>query len=230
MPSRNVQFYMNGKQVEQQSIISPRDEVEVTVNDELIPPHFEIQLIEHDMLAMLVFTPGKKVKRTLHDTEFEQVLRIEADEDIEYYNDLDPQVIVDRLKSLGIQKGLLFPAIKKVTEVIKPLETIVAKGVSPIEGLDGDLEMHINYQGKMSRELEKVDFHEVTMIVSVEAGQVIATHIPAVQGTSGSSLLGETVPVKPVNDIVMRLGKKCYTSRSRYYCNDFRKTISGLAE
>ena len=179
----------------------------MTVNDELIPPHFEIQLIEHDMLAMLVFTPGKKVKRTLHDTEFEQVFRIEADEDIEYYNDLDPQVIVDRLKSLGIQKGLLFPAIKKVTGVIKPLETIVAKGVSPIEGLDGDLEMHINYQGKMSRELEKVDFHEVTMIVSVEAGQVIATHIPAVQGTSGSSLLGETVPVKPVNDIVMRLGK-----------------------
>ncbi|MBO0588262.1 flagellar assembly protein A [Sporosarcina sp. E16_8] len=205
--SGNVKLYMNGKQVEQQSIISPGDIVEVAVNDELIPPHFEIQLIEHDMLAMLIFTPGKKVKRTLHDTELEQVFCIEAEEDIEYYNDLEPQAIVDRLKSLGIQKGLLFPAIKKVTEVIKPFETIVAKGISPIEGLDGDLEMHIDYRGEISRKMEKIDFREMTMIVSVKAGQVIATHIPPVQGASGSSLLGKMVPVKQVDDIVMRLGE-----------------------
>ena len=206
VPGPNVNFTINGKQIKQQSIISPGDKVEVTVNDELIPPHFEIQLIEHDMLAMLIFTPGKKLKRTLHDTEFEQVLHIEADENIEYYNDLDPQVIVEHLKSLGIQQGLLFPAIKKVTSVIKPFETIVAKGVPPIDGLDGDLEMHIDYQEKTLGELEKVDFHEVNLIVSVEAGQVIATYIAPVQGTPGSSLLGKVVPVKKANDIVLRLG------------------------
>jgi len=206
VPGLNINFSINGIQIKQQSIISPGDKVEVTVSDELIPPHIEIQLIEHDMLAMLIFTPGKKVKRTLRDTEFEQILHIEADEDIEYYNDLDPQVIVEHLKSLGIQKGLLFPAIKKVTDVIKPFETIVAKGVPPIEGLDGDIEMHIDYQEKTPGELEKVDFHEVNLIVSVEAGQVIATYIPPIQGTPGSSLLGKVVPVKKSNDIVLRLG------------------------
>lgn len=206
VPGSNVNFSINGKQIKQQSIISPEDKVEVTVSDGLIPPHFEIQLIEHDMLAMIIFTPGKKVKRTLRDTEFEQILHIEADEDIEYYNGLDPQVIVEHLKSLGIQKGLLFPAIKKVTEVIKPFETIVAKGIPPIEALDGDLEMHIDYQEKTPGELEKVDFHEVNLIVSVEAGQVIATYIPPVQGTPGSSLLGKAIPVKKANDIILRLG------------------------
>lgn len=206
IPGPNVNFSINGKQIKQQSIISPGDSVEVTVSDGLIPPYFEIQLIEHDMLAMLIFTPGKKVKRTLRDTEFEQILHIEADENIEYYNDLDPQVIVEHLKSLGIQKGLLFPAIKKVTDVIKPFETIVAKGVPPIAGLDGDLEMHIDYEEKTPGELEKVNFHEMNLIVSVEAGQVIATYIPPVQGTPGSSLLGKTIPVKKANDIVLRLG------------------------
>lgn len=206
VPGSNVNFSINGKQIKRQAIISPGDKVKVTVSDGLIPPHFEIQLIEHDMLAMLIFTPGKKVKHTLRDTEFEQVLHIEADEEIEYYNDLDPQVIVEHLKSLGIQKGLLFPAIKKVTDAIKPFETIVAKGVPPIEGLDGDLEMHIDYQEKTPGELEKVDFHEMNLIVSVEAGQVIATYIPPVQGTPGSSLLGKAIPVKKANDIVLRLG------------------------
>jgi len=206
IPNPNVNVLINGKRIKQQSIISPGDKVEVTVSDELLPPYFEIQLIEHDMLAILVFTPGKKVKRTLRDTEFEQILHIEADENIEYYNDLDPQVIVEHLKSLGIQKGLLFPAIKKVTDVIKPLETIVAKGVPPIAALDGDLEMHIDYEEKTPGELERVNFHEMNLIVSVEAGQVIATYIPPVQGTPGSSLLGKTISVKKANDIVLRLG------------------------
>ena len=74
------------------------------------------------------------------------------------------------LKSIGIQKGLLFLAIKKLTEVIKPYEIIVARGVPPIEGLDGDLEMHIDYKEKTPRELEKIDFRELNLIVSVEAG------------------------------------------------------------
>ncbi len=75
---------------------------------------------------------------------------------------------------MGIQKGLLFAAIQKVTEVNKPFETIVAKGVPPIEGLNGDLEVHINYKEKIPGELEKVGIRELNAILSVEAGQVIA--------------------------------------------------------
>ncbi len=63
-----------GEKVTQRAIISPGNDLKVTVSDELIPPRFSIQLMEHDMLAMLVFTPGKKVKRTLPDIEFAQPL------------------------------------------------------------------------------------------------------------------------------------------------------------
>ena len=188
LPGKNSKVEVNGEQIQERTIISPGDEVHVTVSDELIPPQFSIQLMEQNMLAMLTFTPGKKVKRTLRDTEFKQKLQIEIDEEIDYYNDIEPQLIVDRLKSLGIQKGLLFPAIKKLTEVIKPYEIIVAKGVPPVEGLDGDLEMHIDYKEKAPGELEKIDFRELNLIVSVEAGQVIATYIPSIAGTDGSRL------------------------------------------
>ena len=206
-PAENSKVDVNGKQIKKRTIIYPNDEVRVTVNDELIPPQFSIQLMEQDMLAMLSFTPGKKVKRILRNTEFKQVLQIEVDEIIDYYNDLDPQLIVERLKSMGVQKGLLFSAIKKLTEVDKPYEIIVAKGVPPIEGLDGDLEMHIDYKEKIPGELEKIDFRELNLIVSVEVGQVIATYIPSTPGTDGSSLLGKTIAAKKVNDIVVRTGK-----------------------
>lgn len=206
-PSQNSKVDVNGKRVKERTIISPGDEVHVTVSDELIPPQFSIQLLEQDMLAMLTLTPGKKVKRTIRDTEFQQVLQIEVDEEIDYYNDLEPQLIVERLKLMGIQKGLLFSAIKKVTEVDRPYEIIVAKGVPPIEGLDGDLEMHIDYKVKTPGELEKVDFRELNLIVSVEAGQVIATYIPSTPGKDGSSLFGKTIAAKKVEEIVVRTGK-----------------------
>lgn len=206
-PRENVKLTVNGGQVKGRTMILPGDEVEVTVHDELIPPQFSIQLMENDMLAMLTFIPGKRVTRTLSNTDFKKVLQIEADEEIEYYNDVEPQLIVERLKSMGIGKGLIFPAIKKVTEVVKPYEIIVAKGVSPIEGLDGDLEMHIDYKEKVPGELEKIDFRELNLIVSVEAGQVIATYIPSVTGTDGSNLLGKPIVVRKVEDIVVRAGK-----------------------
>ncbi|WP_203248187.1 flagellar assembly protein A [Sporosarcina beigongshangi] len=207
LPGKNCRVEVNYRQVLGRTILSPDDKVHVIVSDELIPPQFSIQLLEQDMLAMLSFTPGKKVKRTIHDTEFKQVLQIEAVEEIDYYNDLKPQLIVDRLKAMGIHKGLLFPAIKKLTEVIKPYEIIVAKGVPPVEGLDGDLEMHIDYKEKTPGELEKVDFRELNLILSVEAGQVIATYIPSVPGTDGVNLLGQVVAAEKVKDIVIRPGK-----------------------
>lgn len=207
LPGQHSKVEVNGEQIQERTIISPGDEVHVSVSDELIPPQFSIQLMEQNMLAMLTFTPGKKVKRTLRDTEFKQKLQIEVDEEIDYYNDIEPQLIVDRLKSLGIQKGLLFPAIKKLTEVVKPYEIIVARGVPPVEGLDGDLEMHIDYKEKAPGELEKIDFRELNLIVSVEAGQVIATHIPSIAGTDGSDLLGQVIEANKVKDIVIRTGK-----------------------
>lgn len=207
LPGQHSKVVVNGEQIQARTIISLGDEVHVTVSDELIPPQFTIQLMEQNMLAVLTFTPGKKVKRTLRDTEFKQNLQIEVDEEIDYYNDIGPQLIVNRLKSLGIQKGLLFPAIKKLTEVVKPYEIIVAKGVPPVEGLDGDLEMHIDYKEKVPGELEKIDFRELNLIVSVEAGQVIATHIPSSAGTDGRDLLGQVIEANKVKDIVIRTGK-----------------------
>ncbi|MFS0577414.1 FapA family protein [Sporosarcina sp. 179-K 3D1 HS] len=206
-PASNVRLYVNEKRVTDRVIITPGDEVKVKVNDEWIPPRFSIQLIEHDMLALLLLTPGKKIKRTLADTGYEAVLRIEAEEEVEPYNDLDPQKIVDRLKDMGVKQGLIFSAIKKATEELEPFEAIIAKGEPPVPGLDGDLEVHIRYEEKVPEDMERVDFRETNPILNVEAGQVIATKIAAVPGKEGKSLFGEVIPVKPVKDVIIRTGK-----------------------
>lgn len=207
IPTDSVQLYVNGEQKKEKAIILPTDEVTVTLRDESIPPQFSIQLIEQEMIALLHFTPGKRVSRTLTDTDWQSQLVLEAAEAVEFFNNIDPQQIVDELKHMGVQQGLIFPAIKKVTEVNKPYELIVAKGTLPVEGTDGDLEVHIQYEEFDPDSEEKVDFREMNAIMNVRKGQVIATHILPVPGTEGRNLLGKPIRVKPVRDIHLRLGK-----------------------
>ncbi|WP_194841484.1 FapA family protein [Sporosarcina obsidiansis] len=207
IPNEKALLYINGERQTEPTLIRPEDEVNLIICDEVIAPKFTIQLIEKDMIALLSFTPGKRIQRSLADTAWTQRLAIQVEETIEMTNDLKPQNIVDELKKMGIQSGLLFPAIKKVTEVDKPYELIVAKGTLPIEGTDGDLEVHIRYEEFDPDSEEKVDFREMNAITNVKEGQVIATHVLPVPGTPGRNLLGRKIPVKPVRDIVLRLGK-----------------------
>lgn len=203
----NVLLYKNGEQVMESTAIEKSDEVTVHVVDEIIPAEFTISLIEHDMIALLTFTPGKKIKRQLRNSPFRKYLRIDTEEEIELFNDLEPQQIVDELKAMKVQQGIDFRAVQKVIDVIKPYEIIVAKGTLPVEGTDGDLEVHIEYEEFNPNGMERVDFREMNKITNVQAGQVIATHISPVEGTEGRNLLGKPIPVKKVRDILLRLGK-----------------------
>jgi len=159
------------------------------------------------MLAMISVIPGKKVIRELFDTDYEEVLQVKAEEYIEYYNDIDPQTIVNELKLLGVQKGLIFSAIKNATEVEEKTEAIIAKGIQPIDGLDGDLVMHIGIEERPVDELVPIDFRESSTLLTVTAGERIATHILATAGKDGHNLLGKLIPVKKVNEINIRTGK-----------------------
>ncbi|WP_153723466.1 flagellar assembly protein A [Sporosarcina cascadiensis] len=207
IPNKNAPLYINGELQTESALIQPGDEVTLTIQDEVIAPKFTIQLMEKDMIALLSFTPGKKIQRSLADTSWAQRIAIQVEETTEFTNDLKAQDIVNELKMMGVQQGLLFPAIKKVTEIDKPYELIVAKGALPAEGTDGDLEVHIRYEEFDPDSEEKVDFREMNAITNVKEGQVIATHILPVPGTPGRSLLGKEIPVKPVRDITLRLGK-----------------------
>lgn len=202
-----VLFRVNGKSKYGKVVVEPGDQVRLEVSNEVIPPQFSIQLLEQDMIGLLTFTPGKAIVRTIADAPFSSYLKVTAEEEVTYFNDLDPQQIVEELKRIGVQQGLIFPAIKKVTTVDKPYELIVARGTSPIEGSDGDLEVHIELDEFDPDSLARIDFREMNKISSSKAGDVIATHIPPVEGRVGQNLRGQSIPVSPVRDINLRLGK-----------------------
>lgn len=198
---------VNGEVQHESVTIRPDDIVTLEVLDEGIPPHFSIQLTEQDMIALLTFTPGEKITRTLADTKFTQNLKVIPQEETAYYNDLDPQEIVEQLKKMGVQQGIVFSEINQVVNAEKPCEFIVARGVSPVEGNDGSLEVAVGGDEFDPAGLERIDYREMNKIANSQKGDVIATHILPVEGTAGWNLRGKTIPVSPVRDITIRLGE-----------------------
>lgn len=206
IPAENVELFIDEKRVTEQRIIKPTDQVSVKVSDSLDPPIFTLRVSDREMSVLLSFIPGKRIYRKLVDTDFLEVLKIEAKEEVVYYNDIRPQQIIEALKEIGVQQGYVFQAIQSITEAHEEREEIVARGVQPTEGLDGDFILHIEDEDEAD-ELEAVDFREFNQFATVSEGDVIGTRILAQEGIDGVNVFGKVVPARKVKDISIRLGK-----------------------
>lgn len=206
-PRPNIRLFVNQEKVGERVIIKPEDKVEVKVSDRILPPFYSIKLIDQDMFAIITLIPGKKITRTLVDTEFVKVLTVEAAEEIDYYNDLNPQVIVDELREMGVQKGLIFPVIQSIAESEIEMEDVIAKGLQPVEGTDGDIVMHVGLEESSIDEFTAIDYRESSKLLTINEGGLIATRIPAITGKDGYNLLGEVIPAKKVQEITIVAGK-----------------------
>ncbi|MBD7983873.1 FapA family protein [Sporosarcina sp. Sa2YVA2] len=205
-PGSNVKVLINGREAVGKMHVSHEDDIRIRVSDEIIPPHFSIRLIEQDIIAMLNIEPGRRIKRTIQNTGFQDVLFIEADELVEPYMSLTVEDIVKELAELGISERIDYSVIEEAVRSLAPFEAIIAKGQWPVEGFNGDLYLHARGKDFSLNEKGKVDFREMNPIESVHENELIATYLPPVQGVDGMDLFGRPVRTKPVGGLEIRLG------------------------
>lgn len=89
--------------------------------------------------------------------------------------------------------------------------TLIAQGHPPIDGQDGHIHMLYNLDDKLKKPAElddgKVDYKEVTSIHNVRKGQLIAQKVPAIPGTPGRAVTGETLFAKDGKEARFKIGK-----------------------
>ncbi|WP_303969274.1 FapA family protein [Sporosarcina ureae] len=206
VPSTGVELRINGTECTERTIVLSTDSVECSARSEDIAAHFVIRLDEHLMIATAIVTPGKRITRTLQDSPWKQVLNIQVSEKVDVYNELTTEQLVEELNNIGIDTGISLNGIRQAVNTLECTEIIVARGIPPIESQDARLDIHLNFKKLEDDEDEDelVDFREHNFIPTVKAGQLIATYIPAVQGSNGKNLKDETYKVKPPKDIIVR--------------------------
>lgn len=85
-----------------------------------------------------------------------------------------------------------------------------ARGTPPKHGRDGQVKYAVDLD-KVGRPAERedgsVDFKNLQMFLTVQAGQVLAEKVPATAGQDGCNVLGQPVAAKPGKEAVIPCGK-----------------------
>ncbi len=118
--------------------------------------------------------------------------------------------IVNDLAYAGIKYGIDEKVIKDFVNNPKYCTNyVVARGKMPVQGTDASIEYHFNTDRSLKpkrREDGTVDFHQLGNISHIKQGDVLATLTPAKPGVEGTSVKGNTVKPRSVENQKLKYG------------------------
>lgn len=142
-------------------------------------------------------------------------------------------VTASQVLAICEEKGIVFGIRKKaintiIQEKIYDQKVIVAKGKDAIHGVDASIRLSFNSEKKQApetkstsenekEEVKSVDFKELDWIIDVAADEILATKIPAVEGTDGMDIFGKPIIAKVPKDINLTAGKNTYITEDGLY-------------
>lgn len=142
-------------------------------------------------------------------------------------------VTASQVLAMCEEKGIVFGIRKKaintiIQEKIYDQKVIVAKGKDAIHGVDANIRLSFNTEKKQApetksisenekEEVKSVDFKELDWIIDVATDEILATKIPAVEGTDGMDIFGKPIIAKVPKDINLTAGKNTYITEDGLY-------------
>lgn len=125
--------------------------------------------------------------------------------------DITEREIATDLLHMKVSYGLKKNIIQKITSEKRYLETfVVAEGTAPVDGKDAELKYYFSTEHVTKPKINEdgtVDFHNLDMISSVKAGDVVAEIFPEDKGTPGMNIYGMVLPPRKVARKIFRHGR-----------------------
>lgn len=107
--------------------------------------------------------------------------------------------LVNRIKDI-IKVGLKEDELKQLLSNQYCNEKVcIAEGISPIDGKDGYIKYHFDFDKKLTPKLledDTVDYRELGIVNNVRKGDVLAELVPPTEGQKGYKVTGEPIPYK----------------------------------
>lgn len=127
------------------------------------------------------------------------------------------------LLNLASQNGIQYGIIEKNAEIalkgrLYCTDILLAKAQMPVQGHDAKIQYNFDANKTNTPEMSEdgsVDFHKLDMIERVKEGQLLATLIPAVQGTEGKNVFGKPIKPAKVKNLVLKHGKHAHLSEDK---------------
>lgn len=200
----------NGKAIEGSITLQEGDDVRIYPKEESIAQSvWKIDIDAKKLEATLTFAPGVRRRYVLEDQQPASKLHIQAKMETELIYDVSYEQVMAKLQELGIVYGVNEEAIREALQAEKKITAVIAKGIEPIEGKDGWVEVKVGEGRKKPkvREDGTVDYREIETIATVGEGDLIAVVHSPQQGKPGLTVTNEVIPVKEVHPVTIKLGK-----------------------
>jgi hypothetical protein len=209
VPHAGVQVLVNGRLCTADTEVKPQDIVAITPLEETKRGTCVVTVSGDGLTATARVVPGAKIKRALRDMPPTARLTLVVDETTAPV----PAASIEEIRSLlraegvvfGIQLGVLVRAANSLTEN----DFLVAEGVAPLPGTDARLDVFFAAEARVALvadEDDSVDFRERFEFTGAVPGQVLVKKTPAVNGTPGRGVRGETIPAPLPKEIQLMAG------------------------
>ncbi|GKX28957.1 polymerase [Vallitalea longa] len=124
---------------------------------------------------------------------------------------LTSEAIVKELQGRNIEFGIDYEKIDLIVKNKKyNRDIIVARGLKPVKGKDGEIEYLFETQKKIKPHMNKdgtVDYHKLNLITNVKDGDALARLIKEEEGIAGKNVYGQEVPPPKVKAKKLYFGK-----------------------
>jgi uncharacterized protein (DUF342 family) len=139
---------------------------------------------------------------------------------------LDENGIRQSLETAGIRYGIIDEIITELAnepEYHRPYT--IAEGLPPLAGGDGEIELVFDSSNTPNLEADargRVDFREINVIKSIQAGKVLAKRTNPRPGKNGINVYGDEIPFLPGRELEWKLGSNVQLS------NDGKEAIATI--
>ncbi|NRD76884.1 DUF342 domain-containing protein [Bacillus sp. BRMEA1] len=209
-PAKEVSLYKNGELVTKTTALMEKDLIEVKLPNELKEPVWSIEMDPLKVTAMLHLEPGFRRSYSLVDQEPSSHLQLEIQVEEEIINPLQLDQIQQKMKDLGIKKGVRILEIQRAMRATEPGTFTIAEGTSPKKGEDGWIEWlveeELDYTTKLMED-EDLNNRKHIKIPSVYKGQLLGVIHPSKPGTDGVSITGEVIEQEEAETLKIYAGK-----------------------
>jgi len=123
-------------------------------------------------------------------------------------SEISEQEIIKDIQSLGVKYGIDNLAIQQFIQEKEYLKVyIIARGLAPKEGKNGEIVYNFNTDLKPSPKMKEdgsVDFHTLDNVNHIRAGDIIASIIPEDLGEPGFDIFNRTIQPQRVRKVMFR--------------------------
>ncbi|TDA65537.1 MAG: DUF342 domain-containing protein [Clostridia bacterium] len=208
-PGPYIELYVNGKLSTGPTHVTMADSIEVRAPEERSAGHWEVEVRNRGLEAVIKIKPHVLVKRELTPMPPAAVLQLAVRESRECLPPASLEDILEALSRYGIVYGVDRQACEEAAQCTEEREITIARGTPPRPGDPGTVELFFSLEDRTPvrpGEEEQVDFRQRFYFTSVEAGVVLARKIPPVPGDPGHDVFGNVLPPPATKDVELAAG------------------------